>query len=109
MGSRKPTQVASRSEPPAITCCKSAQSRTVSVIGPTCSSEQAKATTPKRETVPYVGISPTRPQKAAGCRIEPPVSVPSDHGASPAATTAAEPPDEPPGTRVWSHGLRVGP
>ena len=49
------------------------------------------------------------PQSAAGWRIEPPVSVPIAHGALPAATAAAEPPDEPPGTRVRSHGLSVGP
>ena len=49
------------------------------------------------------------PQSAAGWRIEPPVSVPSAHGASPAATAAALPPDEPPGTRVRSHGLSTGP
>jgi hypothetical protein len=54
-------------------------------------------------------LSPTTPQNAAGWRIEPPVSVPSDHGAMPAATAAAEPPEEPPGTRVGSQGLRVGP
>ena len=40
---------------------------------------------------------PTIPQSAAGWRIEPPVSVPSAHGASPAATAAADPPEEPPG------------
>src|SRR5215470_13926186 len=49
------------------------------------------------------------PQSAAGCLIEPPVSEPSAHGASPPATAAAEPPDEPPGTRVGSHGLCDGP
>ena len=59
--------------------------------------------------MPYVGRRPTLPQSAAGCLIEPPVSEPSAHGASPAATAAAEPPPEPPGTRVGSHGLRVGP
>jgi len=53
-------------------------------------------------------LSPTTPQKAAGWRIEPPVSVPSPPAARPAATAAAGPPDEPPGTRVRSHGLRVG-
>ena len=37
------------------------------------------------------------------------VSEPSAHGASPALTAAAEPPPEPPGTRVGSHGLCVGP
>ncbi len=64
---------------------------------------------PYRETVPYVGRSPTTPQRAAGCLIEPPVSDPSAQGASPAATAAADPPDEPPGTRAGSHGLNVGP
>src|SRR5947208_4373541 len=64
---------------------------------------------PYRETVPYVGRSPTLPQSAAGCLIEPPVSEPSAQGARPAATAAAEPPPEPPGTRVGSHGLRDGP
>ena len=49
------------------------------------------------------------PHSAAGWRIEPPVSVPIAHGASPAATAAALPPDEPPGTRVRSHGLSTGP
>ena len=41
---------------------------------------------------------PTVPVRAAGCRIEPPVSVPVAPRQSPAATAAAEPPDEPPGT-----------
>ena len=59
--------------------------------------------------MPYVGRSPTIPQSAAGCLIEPPVSEPSAHGARPPATAAAEPPPEPPGTRVGSHGLRDGP
>src|SRR5579884_1105087 len=52
---------------------------------------------------------PTIPQSAAGWRIEPPVSVPIAHGASPPATAAALPPEEPPGTRVRSHGLSTGP
>src|SRR5664279_209241 len=41
--------------------------------------------------------------------MEPPVSEPSASGANPAATAAAEPPLEPPGTRERSCGLRVGP
>ena len=49
------------------------------------------------------------PVSAAGWRIEPPVSVPSASGAPPSATVAAEPPEEPPGARPVSHGLRVGP
>src|SRR6478672_297035 len=41
--------------------------------------------------------------------MEPPVSEPSASGAIPAATAAALPPLDPPGTRVGSWGLRVGP
>src|SRR5436853_4781286 len=41
--------------------------------------------------------------------MDPPVSEPSATGAKPAATAAALPPLEPPGTRVGSCGLRVGP
>src|SRR5215210_779093 len=52
---------------------------------------------------------PTIPQSAAGWRIEPPVSVPIAQGARPAATAAAEPPEDPPGTRVRSHGFCTGP
>ncbi len=64
---------------------------------------------PKREHTPYVGLMPVTPVKLAGWRIEPPVSVPVAAGTSCAATAAAEPPDEPPGTRVASQGLRTGP
>ena len=35
------------------------------------------------------------------------MSEPSETVTSPAATEAAEPPDEPPGTRSMSHGLLV--
>ena len=42
---------------------------------------------------------PTVPVKAAGWRMEPPVSVAVAPRHSRAATAAAEPPDEPPGTR----------
>jgi hypothetical protein len=45
---------------------------------------------------------PVMPQKLAGWRIEPPVSVPVAAGSRRAATAAAEPPDEPPG-----HARRV--
>src|SRR2546426_3011902 len=52
---------------------------------------------------------PTIPHMAAGWRIEPPVSVPRAHSARPAATAAALPPEEPPGTRFRSHGLSTAP
>ena len=48
------------------------------------------------------------PQNDAGWRIEPPVSVPVAPSAILAATAAAEPPDEPPGTSVAERScLRV--
>src|SRR5947209_4205443 len=48
------------------------------------------------------------PQRAAGWRIDPPVSVPRASAASPDATAAADPPLEPPGTHDTSQGLPVG-
>ena len=56
-----------------------------------------------------MGFIPTSPQHAAGIRIDPPPSEPLATATSPAATAAAEPPDEPPGVRWRSHGLRVTP
>src|SRR5512146_1953427 len=73
------------------------------------SSDDANATSPYRLTRPYVGLTPTTPQNAAGWRTEPPVSEPSAIGTMPAATAAAEPPDEPPGTRSGASGFRAGP
>ncbi len=57
---------------------------------------------------------PTVPVKAAGCLIEPPVSVPVAPKAKCAATAAAEPPDEPPGVSgvlapFLRHGEITGP
>ena len=54
------------------------------------------------------------PVNAAGWRIEPPVSVPVAPRQRPAATAAAEPPEEPPGTSgVFApfrrHGEITGP
>src|SRR5207244_1545432 len=50
---------------------------------------------------------PTTPDNAAGWRIDPPVSVPSAPKAMSAATAAAAPPLDPPGTRERCQGLRV--
>src|SRR5580704_17134371 len=49
------------------------------------------------------------PHIAPGCRIDPPVSVPSDANANPAATAAADPPLEPPGMRSVASGFSTGP
>ena len=59
--------------------------------------EDAKATKPKRDTRPYVSFIPTTPQYAAGCLIDASIR-PKLNGTSPAATAAAEPPEDPPGT-----------
>ncbi len=84
-------------------------SRTVLPNGETWSSELPMAIIPCLESAPYVGLRPTSPQNAAGSRTEPHVSVPRATSAISAATAAAEPPEEPPGTRVGSRGLRVTP
>ncbi len=52
---------------------------------------------------------PTTPQYDAGCLIEPPVSEPNAQKASFAATAAAEPPEEPPGTCCGLRGFFVTP
>src|SRR5262249_3404590 len=66
-------------------------------------------THPSTDTSPNVGFRPTRPQAAAGMRIDPPVSVPIVASPMPAARLAAEPPLDPPGDLVGSCGLRAGP
>ena len=55
------------------------------------------------------GLKPNRPQWLAGSRVEPAPSELFATGTIPLATAAVEPPDEPPGVRVVSQGLRVGP
>jgi len=61
------------------------------------------------DTRPRLGFMPNRPQHEAGVRIEPPPSLAWAAGTMPLATAAAAPPDDPPGLRVRSQGLRVGP
>src|SRR3989338_1146304 len=101
--------VASFGSCPAMTSSSSAASSTVCVIGPGQSHDDPIAIMPYLETRPYVGFNPTTPHHAAGKRIEPAVSVPIAAGARPAATAAADPPDDPPGTRSRLYGLLVGP
>ncbi|SMG64614.1 hypothetical protein BMETH_255_2 [methanotrophic bacterial endosymbiont of Bathymodiolus sp.] len=52
-----------------------------------------------------MGFKPVMPHSAAGWRIEPPVSVPVAPEIKRAATAAAEPPDEPPGTVFSAQGF----
>ena len=56
-----------------------------------------------------VGRRPTRPQEAAGARMEPKPSEAWAIGSMRAATAAAAPPLEPAGVRSRSQGLREGP
>ena len=93
---------------PAIAWSRYAQSSTVRAIGPVWSSVQESVITPARLTRPYVGFSPVMPQKAAGPRMEPPVSEPVAPCSNPAASAAPEPLDEPPGMCSRFHGLRAG-
>src|SRR5580693_8865843 len=62
-----------------------------------------------RDARPRLGLRPKSPQHEAGMRIEPAPSPPLAAGTMPAATAAAEPPDDPPTVRSRAHGLRVGP
>src|SRR5882757_7183493 len=69
---------------------------------------------PQREQRPYVGFMPTVAVKAAGWRIDPPVSVAVAPMHSSAATAEADPPEDPPGTSEVlepsrRQGLTTGP
>src|SRR5207302_6389854 len=86
-----------------------ATSPTARANGPAQSRAGDSGTTPSQETRPQVGLRPATPQRDAGMRMEPPVSVPMLPKQSPAATAAAEPPLEPPGMRARSQGFRTGP
>src|SRR3954466_6788086 len=73
------------------------------------SSDRQAGTTPRVETAPSVGLSPTRLFKPAGTRPEPAVSVPSAKLTNPVATATPEPELEPPGMNAGSNGLRATP
>ena len=56
-----------------------------------------------------MGLWPKTPQCEAGTRIDPPMSEPISTGVIAEARAAADPPDEPPGVLIESHGLLVVP
>src|SRR5258708_29489330 len=62
-----------------------------------------------KDTRPRDGFMPKSPQQDAGVRIEPPPSLAWAAGTIPAATAAAAPPEDPPGVRDRSQGLRQTP
>src|SRR2546427_60472 len=82
-----------------------AASATVRASGPTWSRLLQSGITPWQLTRPNDGLRPTMPQSAAGMRIEPPVSVPTEATHIPDAMAAAEPPLDPPAMRSVFQGL----
>ena len=82
-----------------------AQSATEREMGPMVSTDHEAPSTAYRLTLPHEGRSPTSPQLAAGCRMEPAVSSPKEVAQRKAAVAAPEPVLEVPGLRVRSHGL----
>src|SRR5947209_19378949 len=87
----------------------SALSLTVRASAPYTLKPSQSASRGCEETRPRLDFIPTMPQQAAGIRIEPPPSDPVAAGTIPAATAAAEPPEEPPAVRSRCQGLRVMP
>ena len=86
----------------------SAASSTVRAIGPTCA-RVVVADTGHTGMRPNCPLMVARPVKQPGMRTEPPPSVPSANGVTPAATEDAAPALEPPGVFPRFHGLRVMP
>src|SRR6218665_1266758 len=82
---------------PATASMAAAVSRTVRLSTPsTARPPQPSPRSGPIGTTPRDGLSPNRPQQAAGMRMEPPPSLPCAIGTMPAATAAAAPPLEPP-------------
>ena len=93
--------------PPAIAASSSAQHATVGASGPAESSVPDSGNTPSSGMRPTVVLKPVTPQRAAGIRTEPPVSLPMAAAAMPSVTETAAPEDDPPGMRprARSHGF----
>src|SRR5579863_1880325 len=94
---------------PLMASSSSARSSTLRAIGPCTVRLRSILKAGERATRPMLGRRPTTPQKLAGLRSEPPMSVPWASQAVPVASAAAAPPDEPAAERDKSHGLRVAP
>ena len=94
---------------PAMTSSRAALSRTVRVIAWRTLKPPISSPAGARDTRPRLGLRPKTPQHDAGMRIEPAPSPPLAAGTMPAATAAAEPPEDPPTVRSRSQGFSVGP
>ena len=87
----------------------SAVSMTVRVIGVMLERLAKASGAMSCGTTPTDCLKPTTPLQAAGMRVEPPASVPTPIGHTPAASATAAPPDEPPLVRSAAQALRVRP
>ncbi len=94
---------------PASSASTARASRTDLVSTPVCEIPYSDSPAGAPLMVPRLTLSATSPQCAAGLRSEPPPSVPWASAVMPAATAAAEPPEDPPADRLTSQGLRVSP
>src|SRR4029077_7472889 len=94
---------------PLMASSSNARSSTLRAIGPCTVRLRSILNAGVCATRPMLGRRPTTPQKLAGLRSEPPMSVPCASQAMPVARDTAAPPEEPDADREVSHGLRVAP
>ena len=87
----------------------SATSATFRAIGPFIASVLKGSRRGPCGTTPGPGRNPTVDVKLVGIRMEPPWSLPVASQTCPAASAAAEPPEEPPGVSVVFQGFVVVP
>src|SRR5207245_1396296 len=87
---------------------RSAASVVVRASGPATTRPPSDSIPLPAGTSPRDGFSPTRPQAAAGMRMEPPPSDPGAKGSIPLATATAAPPLDPPAPREGSQGFLAG-
>src|SRR6266853_5865404 len=94
---------------PLMASSSNARSSTLRAIGPCTPILRSILAIGVCATRPMLGRIPTTPQKLAGLRSEPPISVPWASHAVPVASATAAPPEEPAADRDRSHGLSVAP
>src|SRR5438552_15835868 len=94
---------------PASTLRRNATSETDRPRGPLVRNPRKGSGVGARGTSPTLGRKPTTLLKLPGLRREPPRSLPSASGSSPAARAAPAPPLDPPALFDRSYGLRVVP
>src|SRR5688500_6539167 len=104
-----PIAIGDRGSGPAIALSSNATSPTVRPIGPSTLNVDHPSRAGNAGTRPGDGRRPTTPQKLAGLRSEPPMSLPSASAVMPQASATAAPPLLPPHVFDRSYGLRVAP